>query len=161
MPGIEIDCTEPPDFSSAAPSFATAAFDSEGLLESSTIPPRRLTIPLPLANSPAELIQLRKSCCDWAPGALSADSGARTPSSRPLTSKPPAELSSLVAPAPEEVPSEVDQRGEAVERLDVAGERGAGVAEADGEPRFARQFAERLGAGGGGARQAAAAGAVG
>src|ERR1700728_2370932 len=109
VPGIEIDCTEPPVFSSAAPSFATAAFDSEGFFESSTIPPRRLTIPLPLANNPAELIQLRKSCCDWAPGALSADSGARTPSSRPFTSKPPAELSSALAPAPdeEELPSEV------------------------------------------------------
>ena len=107
VPGIEIDCTEPPDFSSAAPSLATAAWESEGSFESSTIPPRRLTMPLPLAKIPAELIQLRKSCWLWAPGALSAESGVRIPSSTPLMLKPLASFLRSAAPAPAEPPSEV------------------------------------------------------
>src|ERR1039457_6495898 len=107
VPGIEIDCTEPPVLLSEAPSLATAAWESAGFLEPSTIAARRLTTVLPLAKSPAELIQLRKSCWVCAPGELSADSGVRTPSSTPLMLKPPTELASDDEPVAEAPPSEV------------------------------------------------------
>ena len=102
-------------------------------------PPFSSSRPLPEANSPAEPIQLAVARALRAFARRARATACRIPAEQPLHAEPARRAS--FAPDPVSRPRE---RREALQRLAVAAERRADVAEPHREPRFAGQFAERL-----------------